>query len=152
MTQNQELQGPVAIVTGASSGIGAATARALAAEGATVAIAARRQDRLDELAHELEEAGGPRVLTVKTDVSSAQEAEHLIQRAVVRVSVIEPGAVTTELPSHNRPEIQEQISQRFGDIERLEAQDIANAITYVVTRPRRVAVNEVLIRPTEQQN
>ena len=68
----------------------------------------------------------------------------------VRVSLIEPGAVETELSSHNRPEIREQIAQRFGDLERLQAQDIADAIVYVVTRPRRVAINEVLVRPTEQ--
>src|SRR5204862_7983626 len=69
----------------------------------------------------------------------------------VRVSLVEPGAVETELASHNRPEIQETISQRFGDIERLEAEDIAEAISFVVTRPRRTAVNEMLVRPTEQQ-
>jgi NADP-dependent 3-hydroxy acid dehydrogenase YdfG len=69
----------------------------------------------------------------------------------VRVSVVEPGAVATELPSHNREEIREQISRTFGDVERLEAEDIADAISYIVTRPRRVAVNELLIRPTEQQ-
>ena len=69
----------------------------------------------------------------------------------VRVSLIEPGAVSTELSSHNRPEIQEQIAHRFGEVERLEARDIADAIAYIVTRPRRVAVNELLIRPTEQQ-
>ena len=40
--------------------------------------------------------------------------------------------------------------KRFGDIERLAAEDIADAITYIVTRPRHVAVNEMLIRPTEQ--
>jgi NADP-dependent 3-hydroxy acid dehydrogenase YdfG len=70
----------------------------------------------------------------------------------VRVSLVEPGAVSTELASHNRPEIQEGMRQRFGSIERMEAQDIADAIAYIVTRPRRVAINEVLIRPTEQQN
>ena len=69
----------------------------------------------------------------------------------VRVALVEPGAVSTELSSHNRPEIREQIQSRFGSVERLEADDIADAISYVVTRPRRVAVNEVLIRPTEQQ-
>ena len=69
----------------------------------------------------------------------------------VRVSLIEPGAVDTELPSHNRPEIQESIAKRFDQIERLEAKDIADAIIYIVTRPRHVAVNELLIRPTEQQ-
>jgi NADP-dependent 3-hydroxy acid dehydrogenase YdfG len=69
----------------------------------------------------------------------------------VRVSLVEPGAVATELTGHNRPEVQKTIEARFADIERLEAEDIADAIGYVVTRPRRVAVNEVLIRPTEQE-
>jgi NADP-dependent 3-hydroxy acid dehydrogenase YdfG len=68
----------------------------------------------------------------------------------VRVSLIEPGAVSTELASHNRPEVQEQIRGRFSEIERLEAADIADAIAYVVTRERHVAINEVLVRPTEQ--
>ena len=44
----------------------------------------------------------------------------------------------------------EGIKQRFADMERLEAEDIADAIAYIVTRPRRVAVNEILVRPTEQ--
>jgi NADP-dependent 3-hydroxy acid dehydrogenase YdfG len=69
----------------------------------------------------------------------------------VRVSLVEPGAVATELRLHNRPEIQAQMEQRFGGVEILEAEDIADAITYIVTRPWRVAVNEVLIRPTEQE-
>ena len=69
----------------------------------------------------------------------------------VRVSLIEPGAVATELSSHNREEILTQIKQRFSDMDRLEAEDIADAIGYVVTRPRHVAINEVLIRPTEQE-
>jgi NADP-dependent 3-hydroxy acid dehydrogenase YdfG len=69
----------------------------------------------------------------------------------VRVSLVEPGAVETELPSHNRPEIQEQLRGRFGDIERLQAPDIADAIAYIVTRPRHVAINELLVRPTGQQ-
>jgi NADP-dependent 3-hydroxy acid dehydrogenase YdfG len=69
----------------------------------------------------------------------------------VRVSLVEPGAVATELSSHNRPEIREQISQRFGNVERMQAADIAAAILFIVTRPRHVAVNELLIRPTEQQ-
>jgi NADP-dependent 3-hydroxy acid dehydrogenase YdfG len=68
----------------------------------------------------------------------------------LRASVVEPGAVITELPTHNRPEIQETIRHRFGAMESLNASDIADAITYIVTRPRHVAVNEVLIRPTEQ--
>ncbi len=68
----------------------------------------------------------------------------------VRVSLVEPGATATELASHNRPEILESFRPRFAGVERLEADDIADAITYIVTRPRRVAVNEILIRPTEQ--
>jgi NADP-dependent 3-hydroxy acid dehydrogenase YdfG len=69
----------------------------------------------------------------------------------VRISVVEPGAVATELQLHNRPEIREQIEQRFGDVELLAADDIADAIAYIVTRPWRIAINEILIRPTEQE-
>jgi len=69
----------------------------------------------------------------------------------VRVSLVEPGAVTTELTTHNRPEIRDQLAQRFSDTQRMEAADIADVIGYVVSRPRHVAINEVLVRPTEQQ-
>jgi len=69
----------------------------------------------------------------------------------LRVSLVEPGAVDTELPDHNRPEIRQLLEQRFADMERLQSADIADAIAYVVSRPRHVAVNEILIRPTEQQ-
>lgn len=68
----------------------------------------------------------------------------------VRVSLVEPGAVLTELPSHNRPEIQQGLKARFADTERLEPVDIAETISFIVTRPR-AAINEILIRPTEQQ-
>ena len=68
----------------------------------------------------------------------------------VRVALVEPGAVATELQSHNRPEVKEQIEKRFEDMEILRAEDIADAIAYVVPRPRHMAVNEVLVRPTEQ--
>jgi NADP-dependent 3-hydroxy acid dehydrogenase YdfG len=69
----------------------------------------------------------------------------------VRVALVEPGATSTELVAQNRQEIQDSIRARFSDMERLEAEDIANAIAYIVTQPRRVAVNEILIRPTEQE-
>jgi NADP-dependent 3-hydroxy acid dehydrogenase YdfG len=59
--------------------------------------------------------------------------------------------VATELASHNRPEIREQISQCFASTQRMEAADIADVIGYIVSRPRHVAINEVLVRPTEQQ-
>ncbi len=75
-----------------------------------------------------------------------------VARRHVRVSLVEPGAVDTELRTHNRPEIQEQMQQRFGGVEILQAGDIAEAIVYIVTRPRRMAVNEILIRPTEQSD
>jgi NADP-dependent 3-hydroxy acid dehydrogenase YdfG len=249
-----KLDGTVALVTGASSGIGAATARALAEQGASVAILARRADRLERLAGEIESGGG-RALQIEADVTDREQAEaavaraaselgrldilvnnagvmllgpildapveeweqmmevnvlgllytaraampHLLEAAAgdprrvadminissvagrvarsgsgvynatkfavgafseslrqevadrdVRVSLVEPGAVATELVDHNRPEIQEQIKGRLADIDRLEAEDIADAIDYVVTRPRHVAINEVLIRPTGQ--
>jgi NADP-dependent 3-hydroxy acid dehydrogenase YdfG len=221
------LNDTVALVTGASSGIGEATARALAAEGAAVAIVARRRDRLDELSGRIESDGG-KALVLEADVGSREQAQaavqheewetmlsvnvagllycahaalpHLLRAAEdgprgvsdvvnissvagrvarlgsgvynltkhgvgafseslrqevterhVRVSLVEPGAVSTELSSHNRPEIQERIAGAFGDIERLESEDIAHAITYIVTRPPHVAINELLIRPTEQQ-
>jgi NADP-dependent 3-hydroxy acid dehydrogenase YdfG len=69
----------------------------------------------------------------------------------LRVSIIEPGAVMTELASHNRPEIIEVMRGTFGSIEMMHAEDIAESILFTVTRPRHVAVNEVLIRPTEQE-
>jgi NADP-dependent 3-hydroxy acid dehydrogenase YdfG len=69
----------------------------------------------------------------------------------LRVSIIEPGAVMTELASHNRPEIIEVMRGTFGSIEMMHAEDIAESILFTVTRPRHVSVNEVLIRPTEQE-
>jgi NADP-dependent 3-hydroxy acid dehydrogenase YdfG len=68
----------------------------------------------------------------------------------VRVGIIEPGAVATELSGHNRPEVLEGLKRRFADMERMEADDIADAIDWMVTRPRHVAINEILVRPTEQ--
>ena len=72
-----------------------------------------------------------------------------LTKRYVRVSLVEPGATATELASHNRPEVLEGMRSQFG--QRMEAEDIADAITYIVTRPRHVAVNEMLIRPTEQE-
>jgi len=69
----------------------------------------------------------------------------------VRVSLVEPGATATELGSHVREEVRGAMLKRFADMERLEADDIADTISFIVTRPRRVAINEVLIRPTEQE-
>jgi NADP-dependent 3-hydroxy acid dehydrogenase YdfG len=65
------LKDQVALVTGASSGIGAATARRLAAEGAAVALVARRRDKLDELARTIRGDSG-KALVIQADVTSAQ--------------------------------------------------------------------------------
>ena len=76
--------------------------------------------------------------------------QELVDRHV-RISLVEPGAVETELASHNRPEIRRRISEQFESFERLQSEDVAAAITYIVTRPLRIAVNELLIRPTEER-
>ena len=247
------LQDTAALVTGASSGIGAATASVLAAHGAAVALAARRRDRLDALAADIRGQGGT-ALVLECDVTDQQQAAGAVERTVaelgrldtlinnagvmllgpaagaplsewqrmvdlnvlgllycahaavphlvqaaqdsprqvadmvnissvagraarngngvyaltkfgigafseslrqeltkryVRVSLVEPGATATELAGHNRPEILESLRSQFG--QRMQAEDIADAIGYIVTRPRHVAVNELLIRPTEQE-
>jgi NADP-dependent 3-hydroxy acid dehydrogenase YdfG len=252
MTSMKQLNGTVALVTGASSGIGEATAVALAERGASVAVVARRRDRLEQLAEQI----GGRTTVIEADVTEREQATEAVERTVselgrldivinnagvmllgpvedapieewermlsvnvagllycahaalphllraaedsprrvadmvnissvagrvarsgsgvynltkhgvgafseslrqevtgrhVRVSLVEPGAVATELSSHNRPEVREGIEQRFGGVERLEAGDIADSIAYIVTRPARVAINELLIRPTEQE-
>ena len=247
------LAGCTALVTGASSGIGAATAVELAAQGARVVVVARRKDRLEGLVEQIAAAGGG-ALAIAADITeeaAAQQAvaetverfgrldilvnnagvmllgptpesstadwkrmvdlnvmgllycthaalPHLLEAAGqgprrvadlvnvssiggrsvrpgsqvynltkwgvgalsesmrqelagrhVRVSVIEPGATRTELPDANRPEIQAQIRGRQDGVELLEAQDLADAIGYMVTRPRHVNVNEIMVRPTE---
>ncbi len=245
-----KLDGKVAVVTGASSGIGEATAEALASEGASVVVAARREDRLEDLKQRIEGSGG-KVLAVECDVTNEEQAHDLIQRAEqefgsvdilvnnagvmllsrierglsdewrqmfdvnvlgllyatdaavevmkrqgsghivnissvagrkvretggvysgtkwavnaiseglrmelleddIRVTVIEPGAVSTELSTHITDEEAQQGMSRFAGIEILQAEDIASAIAYCVTQPQRVSVNEMLIRPSRQPN
>jgi NADP-dependent 3-hydroxy acid dehydrogenase YdfG len=96
-------------------------------------------------------AGGVYNLTKFGIGAFSESLRQVVTKRGVRVSLVEPGAVDTELTDHLRPEIQELTRQRFAGVERLEAGDIADAIAYIVTRPRRVAINEMLIRPTDQE-
>jgi len=80
-------------------------------------------------------------------------SESLRQEAVglgVRVTLVEPGAVATELAGHNRPQVLEQMAKRFQGVTPLESEDIANAVLYAIGQPPNVSVNEVLIRPSGQ--
>lgn len=244
----------VALVTGASSGIGAATARALAAEGASIALVARRRDRLSAHADEIVAAGG-RALAVPADVTDAEQVAsavattvaewgrldtlvnnagllrmgdaaeaslsdwdalvsvnihgvlyatraalpHLIAAAAdsprgvadvvtisstggrvarpgtavysltkfgvnafsegirqeligkrVRVGIVEPGTVETEIFDHLDPQALTAQQARTAGMVKLRPEDVADAVTYMVTRDRRVAVNEMLMRAAEQ--
>lgn len=243
------LAGRVALITGASSGIGEATAVVLAAAGAKVAIAARRADRLEKLAARIEATNGA-VLRLETDVTRddevaamvdkaaghwgrldilinnagqmllsplaearAQDLRHMVElnlialmeitrlalphlkaskghivnvasvagrvanpgssgyaatkfgvvgfseavrREVyadkVRVTVIEPGLVLTELGDHIPNAAFKAGLEKYKEaMEGLEAEDVAAAILYAVSQHPRVNVNEILIRPTDQE-
>jgi NADP-dependent 3-hydroxy acid dehydrogenase YdfG len=80
-------------------------------------------------------------------------AEALRQEVIgkrVRVSVIEPGTVATELSTHVREGVRQAVDRQVSEIEPLRPDDIADAVSYIVTRDRRVAVNEMLVRAGEQ--
>src|ERR1019366_141231 len=243
-----DLSSKVVAVTGASSGIGEATALACAQAGAAVSLAARRADRIEALAERITEAGG-RAIAIPTDVGDESQARAFVERTHselgrldvlvnnagvmllgpienapteewrrmieanvfgvlycthaalglmreqgsgqivnvssvagrvaragsggynltkfgvgafseslrqegvaigVRVTTIEPGAVATELPGHNRPEVLEQMAKRFAGVTPLSSEDIAGAILYAIGQQPNVSVNEVLVRPSGQ--
>jgi NADP-dependent 3-hydroxy acid dehydrogenase YdfG len=66
------------------------------------------------------------------------------------VTLVEPGAVATELPGHNRPDVLETMAKNFAGVTPLESEDIARAILYAIASPANVAINELLIRPSGQ--
>jgi NADP-dependent 3-hydroxy acid dehydrogenase YdfG len=235
--------GRVAVITGASSGIGEATARALAADGHSVALLARRADRIQALASELgngaiaieadvtdrdsilaaaervqQELGGADILVNNAGVmltapfTSDQREEHrrmvetnllgamtvtdvfLVQLRAgdggdlvnissvagrvapagfaaysatkwgingwsealrvelqpdIRVTVIEPGAIATELSDHITHGDSKKAAKEFLD-SAIPPSDIADVIAFAVSRPHRVTLNEILVRPTVQ--
>ncbi|MFC4360122.1 SDR family oxidoreductase [Halobium salinum] len=246
-----DLEGKAAIVTGASSGIGEATAEMLAEAGASVALAARREDELEQLADRIEENGGE-ALVVPTDVTDGDQVDALVDETVetfgsldilvnnagvmllerldeadtdnlrqmvevnllglmdathsalpymqkqgeghivnissvagrkamaggsgynatkfgvngftealrqevsgedfIRTTLIEPGYVDTELAEHiPDDEAQEQTKEALEQMDALEAEDIARTIAFAVGQPAHVDVNEILVRPTEQE-
>jgi len=249
-----KLIGTVALVTGASSGIGEATARRLAEDGAAVALVARRRDRLETLTAEIEHAGST-ALAVAADITDRRQAEAALRLTVerfgrldilvnnaglmllgpvvgadpaewdrmiainaqgllytthaalpyllkaaedgprqvadivnissiagrvawngygvynmtkfgvngftealrqevtkrhVRVGVLEPGGVTTELGSHNSGAAREEIDDFYATTETLTPDDIADGVTYMVSRPRHASIGELWIMPTDQ--
>jgi NADP-dependent 3-hydroxy acid dehydrogenase YdfG len=247
---SKPLSGKVALVTGASSGIGDATARALAAAGADVVVTARRVDRLDALVKELEKEGvkahaiaadllkdadnkrivteteekfgrldilvnnaGVMLLSPVADsnpddwrrmlelnvlammissqaalpgmkkrgggdiinisstagrtanpagagysatkfgvVAFSEALRREVQKDKIRICVIEPGLVATELRDH----IPDPATKKFIDswaetLRQLQPEDIANAVVYVASQPAHVNVNEILMRPTDQE-
>jgi NADP-dependent 3-hydroxy acid dehydrogenase YdfG len=244
------LQGKVALVTGASSGIGEATALVLARAGARVAIAARRRERLDGVARRIVDLRSES-LVLEADVAKVRDAESVVERTVarwgrldvlvnnagvmllspvdrarvedwqrmldlnllglmvvtraalphlrrqkdghvvnisstagrvanpdasvyaatkfgvgafsealrrevyrdgIRVTVIEPGAVATELRDHvPDPDTRERIDTWARSMRQLQSEDVAAAILYAVSQPPHVNVNEILLRPTDQE-
>jgi NADP-dependent 3-hydroxy acid dehydrogenase YdfG len=251
---DQPLDGAVALVTGASSGIGAATARRLARDGSAVALVARRRDRLEKVASGIAESGGHAV-AVPADITDPERAEDAVQETLdrlgrldilvnnagimllssalhttveewdrmvslnvtgllhvthaavphliyaastsprqvadlvnigaaagriarpgssvysmtksglgafteslrqellseqVRVSMVEPGTVDTELVDHLNETVRDASRRQAAGIEALRPEDIADAIGYIVTRERRVAVNQMLVRAGDQ--
>jgi NADP-dependent 3-hydroxy acid dehydrogenase YdfG len=89
-------------------------------------------------------------LTKSGLIAFSESLRQEMQPQRVRVSVIEPGIVQTEIETHLRQEIRDAVSKQTAGVERLFPDDVADAIAYIVTRDRRVAVNEMLVRAGAQ--
>ena len=153
--------GRVAVITGASSGIGEATARSLAADGHRVALLARRLDQLvaedrgdlvnvSSVAGRTARPGNAVYAATKWGMNGWSESLRQQVQPGVRVIVIEPGAVATELTDHiTHGETKSAVEQMYQATS-IAPQDIAEMIAFAVSRPRRVSLNEILVRPTRQ--
>jgi len=246
---NNNIEGKVVVITGASSGLGEATARLLSAQGATVVLGARRIERLQKLADELTGSGG-KALAVETDVTHCDQVKRLVDAAVqkfgrvdvmlnnaglmqqsplerlkvdewdnmidinikgvlygiaaalphmkrqkaghiinvssvaghkitplgavycatkhavralseglrtevkpynIRTTVISPGAVATELPSHITDRDSAAGIQKFYEGFAIPADSFARAVVFAMSQPDDVDINEILFRPTRQE-
>jgi len=127
-----EIQNKVVIITGASSGLGEATARRLGDSGAKLMLAARREDRLKELVAAIAKLGGTATYQV-TDVADCAQMEALAQKT---------------LSTYGRIDV--LINNEFYEIA-IDADAIARAIAYAIEQPGDVDVNEMIIRPTRQE-
>lgn len=150
----------VAVVTGASSGIRAATSRRLAKDGAAVVLAARRTERLEALMIEIESAVGRRLYPGFSVYCATKHAVRVVSAGLrleldpkdrVRVTVIEPAAIKTEfVHSVTDPAFKAGVENYLSTFQPLEPEDIAASISYAISQAGRVNVDEILIMPQEQ--
>ena len=167
-----ELSGKAVAITGASSGIGEATALALARAGASVALGARRSDRIEALARRIEEETGSTAVALEVDVTDEAQARAFVADAAERLGRLDTlvnnaGVMLLGPVEHSDSEDWRTMinvnllgllyctsaalplmREQLGEV--LRAQDVANGILYAVSQPPHVSINEVLIRPTRQ--
>lgn len=167
----ENIQGKVVIITGASSGIGAETARVLAANRAKLVLSARREDRLKAISEEI----GENAIYLKSDVSSPKDMQALVILAkekfgkadalfanagimpagnmselktgdwarMVEINVM--GVLNSIEPSETKKTV-EEFYKNVG----LVPSAIANAVLYALSQPNEVDVSEITVRPTRE--